>query len=263
MKGLIQIVGIGPGDAGSMSYAVRLSIENADILLGYKTYLDLIDDISPAIPRESSGMGQEVARAQRALTLACEGKRVVLVSDGDAGVYGMVGLVFDILRANEAVRPKEWLTEGDDFSVEVLPGITALSAAAALLGAPLMTDFAAISLSDHLTASEDILRRIRMAAQAGFILCLYNPNSHHRKQGFDDMCQVLSKTLPSDTPVGVVRNAFRPDQKVMVIHLAELIETDVDMRSIIIVGNQDTYIWHDKMVTARGYARKYRLEINP
>jgi precorrin-3B C17-methyltransferase len=174
---------------------------------------------------------------------------VALVSSGDAGVYGMAGLVYEVLRER-----------GDDgIEVQVIPGVSALNAAASLLGAPLMMDFAAISLSDQLVPLEDILRRVDLAAQAGFVLALYNPKGKQRVEPFARTCQILARHLPPETPVGVVRAAWRADQGVDLITLADLPAAEVNMVTVIIVGNRHTFAHNGKMITPRGYATKYEL----
>lgn len=246
MSGRIDIVGLGPGSPEWLAPAARLSLENAEVILGYRTYLAQIAELAPQAVREASGMRHEVERARRAIELAQSGRRVAVVSGGDPGIYGMAGLVLEMLQESS-------------LPVEILPGISALNAAAALLGAPLMSDFAAISLSDHLTPLEDILRRVEYAVRAGFVLCLYNPRSHRRTEPFAHTCRILQAHMPAETPIGVVRAAFRPDQSVTCIPLADLPDQEVGMDAILIVGNASTCLLNGKMVTPRGYERKYDL----
>lgn len=248
MNGSIVIVGTGPGNLEWIAPAARTALENADVIIGYATYLDLIRDIAPHIPRESSGMHREIERARRAIELARADKRVAVVSGGDPGIYGMAGLILELLGENP-----------DQIPVQVLPGISALNAAAALLGAPLMTDFAVISLSDQLIPLEGILRRVEGAVRAGFVLCLYNPRSHKRTEPFEHTCQILLKHLPADVPVGIVQAAYRRDQQTRIIRLDELSTASVGMDTLIIIGNSTTRVLDGKMVTARGYANKYAL----
>ncbi|MGQ9903505.1 MAG: precorrin-4 C(11)-methyltransferase [Anaerolineae bacterium] len=250
--GKLSVVGIGPGGLEHLTPAARAALEQADVILGYKRYLDLIQGVAPGVPREASGMRSEVARAQRAIALAQAGRRVALVSGGDAGVYGMAGPVFEVLRAQASPSP--------DVPVEIVPGISALNAAAAALGAPLMTDFAVISLSDHLVPLEQILNRLEAMAQADLVICLYNPRSHSRTQPFEAACRVLLRHRSPDTPVGIVRAACREGQQVAVIRLADLPATEVDMLTTIVVGNSATFTHAGRMVTPRGYDTKYDLE---
>jgi precorrin-3B C17-methyltransferase len=247
---MISVVGIGPGALAHMTAAARQAIEDADVILGYKTYLRLIAGLATSIPREASGMREEVARVSRALDLAVAGKHVALVSGGDAGIYGMAGLVYEMLhlRGEQRVR------------VEVIPGVSALNAAAALLGAPLMTDFCAISLSDQLVPLDEILGRVDLAAQAGFVICLYNSKGRKRTEPFRRACEILGRHLPPETPVGIVRAAYREGQAFTLTTLSELSQAEVDMVTIVIVGNSRTYVAYGAMVTRRGYASKYDLE---
>ena len=245
-----MVVGLGPGDLSLLTPAARQALESADVISGYKTYLRLIETLAPEVPREGSGMRQEVSRVNRVVDLAKEGRRVALISSGDAGVYGMVGLVYEVLRQRGE----------SELAVEVIPGVSALNAAAALLGAPLMTDFAAISLSDQLTPRAEILRRVDLAAQADFILCLYNPKGKNRTEPFELTCQILAKHLAPETPVGLVRAAYRAEQQIELITLAQLPAAVVNMVTIIIVGNSRTGVYDGKMVTPRGYANKYELD---
>lgn len=253
MIGHIFIIGLGPGSPDWLAPAARRALEGASIILGYHTYLEQIQGIAPQIRREASGMRHEVERARRAIELAQTGERVALVSGGDPGIYGMAGLVFELLPESR----------GQEIQVEVLPGISALNAAAALLGAPLMSDFAAVSLSDHLTPLEDILQRVESAARAGFVLCLYNPRSHRRLEPFERACNILLQHLPAETPVGVVKAAFRPEQNVRVIRLDELAAQEIGMDTLLIVGAPSTRLLHGRMVTPRGYERKYDLGGQP
>lgn len=246
MSGLIQVVGLGPGDVAFLAPAAREAIETADVILGYKTYLGLIEQVAPHIPRQSSGMREEVARARQALEFAAEGQRVVVVSSGDPGVYGMAGLIFEICDENNY-----------DLQIEIVPGISAVNAAAALLGAPLMTDFAVISLSDQLVPLEEIAKRLDVAARADFVLCLYNPKGMRRVKPFEIACEILLKHRAPQTPVGIVRKAYRKGQQVSIIPLGNLSGSDIDMLTILIIGNNNTYSKNGKLITQRGYHNKY------
>lgn len=246
MTGSISIIGIGPGSLDWLAPGARLALENAEIILGYRTYLRQIETIAMHTFRESSGMRHEVERARRAIELAQGRRRVALVSSGDSGIYGMAGLVLEMLGETP-------------IHVEVLPGISALNAAASLLGAPLMTDFAVVSLSDHLTPLDDILRRVEFAARGGFIICFYNPRSHQRTEPFERACQILLEHCAPDTLVGVVKAAYRAEQEVRHMKLSDLPAFDIGMNTIVIVGNSTTRIINGRMVTPRGYERKYDL----
>lgn len=246
MSGLVQVVGLGPGDSGLLAPTAREALEAADVMLGYKTYLKLIADIAPDTPRQSSGMRKEVQRARQALEMAAEGQRVVVVSSGDAGVYGMAGLVMEICLENEY-----------QVEVEVIPGISALNAAASLLGAPLMTDFAVISLSDQLVPLDEIITRLEAVAKADFVLCLYNPKGRQRVKPFEQACQVLLAQRDPQTPVGIVRKAYREGQEVSIVPLSDLPDSQIDMLTILIIGNSKTMIRKGKLITRRGYHSKY------
>ena len=249
MSGSVVVVGLGPGDAALMAPQARAALESADVILGYTTYLKFIQEIAPDTPRHRSGMRQEVPRALEALGMAAEGKRVAVVSSGDAGVYGMAGLLFEVRDEN-----------GFEVEIEVIPGISALNAAASLLGAPLMTDFAVISLSDQLTPLPVILKRVEHAAQADFVLCLYNPKGRKRVIPFEETCRILAAYRGVETPVGIVRAAYRAAQQITVIPLADLPHAEIDMVTILIVGNSSTTVQNGKMITPRGYENKYDLK---
>ena len=246
MPGIVNVVGLGPGNLEMMSVSSRQILEEADVIFGYSTYLRLISDIAPEIPRMASGMRSEVRRAREALQAASAGKNVTVVSSGDPGIYGMAGLIFEV---------REQLNF--DVEIKVFPGISALNAAASLLGAPLMTDFAAISLSDQLVPLEDISRRLEMTSQTDLILCFYNPKGRQRVLPFKLACEILLKWRSPQTLVGIVRQAYRPGQQVKVILLKDLAETEVDMLTIIVVGNSQTVLLDGKMITRRGYHKKY------
>ena len=213
----------------------------ADVVVGYRPYLELVADLVARKRRVASGMRQEAARAQVAVDEAVAGSRVAVVSSGDAGVYGMAGLVLELL------------PEGSPVAVEVVPGVTAASAAAACLGAPLMNDFAVVSLSDLLTPLETIEQRLAAAADGGFVIALYNPRSTRRHEPLRRALTILRERRAADTPVGLVRNALRDEQKTVVTTLGKLREVDVDMLSILIVGNHETLVRDGRMITPRGY----------
>lgn len=244
MRGHIAVISSGPGGAEWIPPAALAAMKEADLFLGYKTYLTQIQSLFPEKPRESSLMRQEKDRAVRAVQLAQAGQKVAVISGGDAGIFGMAGL---ILEETEALCP-ELLSE-----VEVLPGISALNAAAALLGAPLMTDFCAVSLSNYLIPLETILKRIEAAAGSGFILCIYNPKSQVRREPFERACKILQAILPADTPAAVVRAASRPNQSVRRMTLSRLPEAEIGMDCIVIIGNQTTKSIGPWLVTPRGY----------
>ncbi|MBT9173391.1 MAG: putative cobalt-factor III C(17)-methyltransferase [Syntrophomonadaceae bacterium] len=209
-------------------------------MLGYKTYLNLAAPMLEGKEVISSGMKQEVVRAELAVRLALEGKRVAVVSGGDPGVYGMAGPVLELAPAG--------------LEVEVIPGITAANAAAALLGAPLMHDFACISLSDLLTPWETIERRLAAAAEADFIVVLYNPRSTGRAEHLEAARRaVLSRR--ASTVTGWVKNCGRADEQSRITTLAELDTAEVDMFTTVVVGNSQTFVQNGRMITPRGYKK--------
>lgn len=238
------MVGIGPGGEEDMTPRARRALEEAEVVVGYRHYVDLLGELVAGRQVITTGMTGEVERCRRAVAEAASGKRVAVVSGGDPGVYGMAGLVLEIL-AN-------W-GEGDAPEVEIIPGITAATAAAALLGAPLMQDFAVISLSDRLTPWEEIARRLAGAAAADFVLVLYNPKSHGRPWQLAAAKDIILRYRPPTTPVGVVRLAGRPGEEKWVTDLAGLTELPVDMVSTVIVGNSKTRVVGGRMITPRGY----------
>ncbi len=250
--GKIWVVGFGPGDVRTMTGAAREALAQCDTAVGYTTYIRLVRGLLDGKEIVQTGMRQEVARARDAVARARAGRQVAVVSSGDAGIYGMAGLVYEVLLA-EGWQP------GDNPEVEVVPGVPALVAAAALLGAPLMHDFAAISLSDLLTPWETIARRLDAAAAADFVIALYNPRSARRTEPFAEARAILGRHRSPDTPVGVVHSAYREQQRVKVTTLAELDAEELGMLTILIVGNSQTRAVDDRMVTPRGYGEKYQL----
>lgn len=237
------------------------ALASSEVIAGYKMYLDLIPDLLVGKETVSSGMRKEVERCQAAIEQALLGRRVALVSSGDAGIYGMAGLVFDICRErNLCVSRYNGETNSDvDFFIEVTPGVPAFNAAASLAGAPLMHDFAAVSLSDHLTPWELIEKRLAAAASADFVLAIYNPRSKSRPNLLEQAQKILLRHAKPQTPVAIVRRAMREDQWLAFSTLEDIPFDQVDMQSILIVGNSKTYIWKEWMITPRGYLDKYSL----
>lgn len=229
-----------------MTPKARTEIEAANVIVGYGTYVKLIQSIVKSGTEVFSGtMGKEVERAKIAVTKAKEGKRVVMVSSGDPGVYGMAGIVLEVAAMEKA-----------DLPVEIVPGVTAATAAASKLGAPLVSDFAVISLSDLLTPWEKIERRLEAAASADFSIVFYNPKSEGRIEPLMKAYEIMLKHIRQNTPVGIVKQAGREGETVTVTTLKELLNADIDMVTTIIVGNSATKVVEGKMVTARGYDLK-------
>jgi precorrin-3B C17-methyltransferase len=226
-----------------MTLKARQEIENAEVVIGYKTYVKLVESIiKPGAEVFSGIMGKEVERAKAAVTKALENKHVVVISSGDPGVYGMAGLVLEVADLKNA-----------SILVEVIPGVTAATAAAAKLGAPLVSDFAVISLSDLLTPWSLIEKRLHAAAEANFVIVLYNPQSEGRKEPLMKAYEILLKYRNPQTPVGIVKQAGRKGEETSITTLKHLLNCEIDMATTIIVGNSTTRLVGKLMVTPRGY----------
>ncbi|HWS29491.1 MAG TPA: precorrin-3B C(17)-methyltransferase [Clostridia bacterium] len=234
-------VGLGPGNAEGMTYACRDSIERADILVGYTKYIELVKPLYPEKPVFSTPMLGEVERCERALALAEEGNTVAVVCSGDAGVYGMAGLILELSEGHPSVE------------IEIVPGVTAALAGAGLLGAPLTHDFAVISLSDLLTPWELIEKRLNCAAMGDFSVVLYNPSSKKRADYLERACDILLKHKSPDTLCGVARNIGREGESTELMTLRELKSAKADMFTTVFIGNEQTREIKGKMVTPRGY----------
>ena len=220
------------------------AIADSEIIVGYNTYISIIRDLIADKEIVGNGMRQEVDRCRKAVELASEGKRVAVVSSGDPGVYGMAGLVLELIgKLPEEKRPE----------AEIIPGLTAANTSAAALGAPLMHDYAVISLSDLMTPWDLIKKRAKLAAEGDFVIALYNPKSRERADYLDQIREIVLEYRKPETPVGIVRKAGRPGMNFTVTTLAELPRQHVDMQSTVIIGNSRTYIEGDRMITPRGY----------
>lgn len=237
-------MGIGPGDPSHLTPSARKAIVDSDIIVGYNTYIKLLGSLASGKDIISSGMTQEVDRAKKAIEKAREGKRVSVISSGDPGIYGMAGIVLELLAADDKRR----------FDIEIVPGIMAASAVASLLGAPLAHDFASISLSDLLTDSEEIENRLDAAARSNFVIVLYNPKSKSRVEPLEKAWEIIAKYRSAETPVGVVKNALRDGEEVRITSLGKAPSLgDIDMTTTIVVGNSKTYVRNGYMITPRGY----------
>jgi precorrin-3B C17-methyltransferase len=220
------------------------AIREADVVVGYDTYLKLIAELIGDKAAFGTGMMQEIDRCQAAVDLAAQGQQVAVVSSGDPGIYGMAGLVLELaMKIGEELRPE----------VEIIAGISAVSAAAAVLGAPLMHDFAVISLSDLLTPWSLIQKRAEMAAIGDFVIALYNPRSTKRVQQIETVREILLQHRSAATPVGIVRQASRNGQKVVISDLENFTKEAIDMFTLVIIGNSQTYVQEGRMITPRGY----------
>jgi precorrin-3B C17-methyltransferase len=236
-------------------------LAQADTIVGYRTYIDLIRPLIEGREVISTGMTREIERAEAALEAALAGKTCAMVSSGDAGIYAMAGLVLELCRLKRIpIRKPGGMPASDgQLIIEVVPGIPALAAGAALLGAPLTHDFAAISLSDLLTPWSVIARRIEAAAASDFVIVIYNPRSRRRQNNLRRACEIIRRHRSAQTPVGVVTGAMRPNQRVQITTLEELPEAEVDMQTTLFVGNSTTMTYQDFMITPRGYTDKYDL----
>lgn len=242
--GKLYVVGIGPGTREEMTVRALRVLETCEVVVGYRLYLELLGDLVEGKEVISSGMRREVDRCRRAVEEAAQGRRVALVSSGDAGIYGMAGLALQVV---EAQQP--------DLEVEIVPGVTAASTAAAALGAPLMHDFAVISLSDLLTPGELVEDRLHRAGAGDFVVVLYNPRSRGRTAQLRCAQEILLAYRPGSTPVGIARNGGRPGEVIGLTSLAELPEreAEIDMTTTLIVGNSQSYVFQGRMITPRGY----------
>lgn len=251
-KGKIFVVGFGPGDSEHITKRAIDALQQSDYIIGYKTYVELIEHLVTAKSIVSTGMTEEVSRAQEAVKQAEAGNIVSVISSGDSGVYGMAGLVYEVL------VEMGW-TEKDGVAVEIVPGISAINSCASILGAPVMHDSCTISLSDHLTPWTVIAKRIEAAGMADFVIALYNPKSGRRTRQIVEAQNILLKYRSPDTPVGLVKSAYRENQNVVLTTLAEMLEHDIGMLTTVIIGNSSTFFYDNKIITPRGYQRKYTL----
>lgn len=242
----LYVVGIGPGAEDLVTPRARTALEHASVIIGYAGYVDLVRPWLPDARFLPSPIGSETERARQALMLAARGERVALLGSGDAGVYGLAGLAHEV---REAI---DWAGRTPP-RIEVIAGVTAAIAAAALLGAPLGHDFAVVSLSDLLTPWPVIARRLDAVAAADFVVALYNPAGRARRRGLAEAHAILLRHRDPATPTGIVTNASRPGETVLLTRLADLLTHDVGMASVVIVGNAGTRVLDGRMVTPRGY----------
>ncbi len=250
--GKIMLVGIGPGHVDHMTARAREAIAEADTVIGYVTYIKLVADLLEGKEVVRKSMTEELDRAVSALEAARQGKKVALISSGDAGVYGMAGPTYEVL------FQAGWQPEGD-VQVEVIPGASALNSCAALVGAPLTHDFCAISLSDLLTPWPVIARRLDAAAAADFVVALYNPKSGRRTRQIVEAQRLMLRHRRPDTPVAVVKSAYRRRERIEFCTLDAMADCEIGMLSTVLIGNSNTFVRDGLMVTPRGYANKYDL----
>ncbi len=238
--GKLYVIGMGPGGLDHMSKRALDCIEESDVIVGYNKYIEFLQPILGDKKIHQTGMTKEIDRCTEALRLSKD-HIVALISTGDAGVYGMAGLALE-LRTDE--------------EIEIIPGITAACSAASVLGAPLMHDHCNISLSDLLTPYDLIQKRIKNAAEADFVISLYNPRSKGRPHYLMESIEIIRQYRDKDTPVGIVRNALRDDQSSILTTLEDFDDSKVDMMSIVIIGNSTSYIKDGLFITKRGYQNK-------
>ncbi|MCF2716287.1 MULTISPECIES: precorrin-3B C(17)-methyltransferase [unclassified Paenibacillus] len=251
--GKLLVIGFGPGDMEHITKRALDALAESEVIIGYNTYVDLIRPLLNGQEIVRTGMTEEVSRAQEAVRQAEMGKKVAVISSGDAGVYGMAGLVYEVL------MQKGWRRE-DGVEVEVVPGISAIQSCASLLGAPVMHDACTISLSDHLTPWETIVKRVEAAASADFVIALYNPRSGRRTRQIVETQSILLRYRDPQTPVGLVKSAYRERQQVIVTTLEDMLNHDIGMLTTVIIGNSSTTVYDGLIVTPRGYQRKYTLD---
>jgi precorrin-3B C17-methyltransferase len=235
--GKLYVIGIGPGGLEHMTFKAEEAIKESEVVVGYTKYIEFIEPLLAGKELYSTGMMGEVQRCKKALELSKE-NIVSIISTGDAGIYGMAGLILEL---------------ATDEEVYVIPGVTASSAAGSVLGAPLMHDNCNISLSDLMTPYELIKKRVALAAEGDFVISLYNPRSNGRPNYLRECLDIIAKFRSVDTPIGVVKNALRHGEEIRVFTLQNFDETVVDMFSIVIIGNSNTVIKQGKMITPRGY----------
>ncbi|WP_300261724.1 precorrin-3B C(17)-methyltransferase [Clostridium sp.] len=238
--GKLYVIGIGPGGLDEMTLRAVKAIEESDIIVGYTKYIEMVKDLIKDKEIFKTGMRGEEERCREALELS-KNKNVALISTGDSGIYGMAGLILEMRK---------------DENVEIIPGITASSAAGSILGAPLMHDNCNISLSDLMTPYEDIKKRVRLAAEGDFVISLYNPKSKGRPHYLKECVDIIKEFRGEETPIAVVRNALRDGESKEIFTLKDFNDEAVDMFSIVIIGNSKSYIKDGYFITPRGYKIK-------
>lgn len=243
----VYVTGLGPGAKEQLTEQAKAVLAACPVIIGYTVYIELIQDSFPGKRFLTTPMRQEIERCRMALEEAEKGTDVAMVCSGDAGVYGMAGLMIELGESYP------------DVEIEIVPGVTAANGGAAVLGAPLMHDFAVISLSDLLTPWETIEKRLRAAAAADFVICLYNPSSRKRKDYLQKACRILLEYKKEDTVCGIVQNIGRDGEKAEMMRLHDLKDREADMFTTVFIGNTQTKEIRGKMVTPRGYQHAERL----
>ena len=255
MIGKLSIVGVGPGHHDHMTFRAKQVILESDTIVGYETYVNLVQDLLEGKTVYRYAMTQEVERAHQCIDLALSGKHVSIVSSGDPGIYGMAGLIYETL-AERGWNPK------DGLEVEIVPGVSALNSCASIVGSPLMTDFAVVSMSDLLVPWEVIVNRVESAAKGDFVIVIYNPASKKRVHQLQDTRQILLKYRKPSTPVAIIKSAYRESETILMTDLENLpnYSEELGMTCTVIVGNSSTYTYKDLMINPRGYKSKYNLQ---
>lgn len=254
IEGKLYVVGVGPGHHDHMTARARAVIEESEIIVGYDTYVSLVEDMLEGKEVYRYAMTQEVERANQAIEFAESGKIVALVSSGDPGIYGMIGLIYEIL------SEKGW-KRGEGLYVECVPGVSSLNSCAALVGSPLMTDFAVVSMSDLLVPWEIIVKRVEAAAAGDYVTVIYNPASKKRIHQLRDTRDIFLKYRKPETPVAIVKGAYRDTQTIAISTLEKMLEHQdlLGMITTVIVGNSSTLDYSGMMINPRGYRSKYEL----
>jgi precorrin-3B C17-methyltransferase / cobalt-factor III methyltransferase len=252
--GKLYVVGVGPGSHDHMTYRAKAVIEESEVIVGYDTYVSLIEDLIAGKEVHRYAMTQEVDRANQAIDFAEKGKIVSLVSSGDPGIYGMIGLIYEIL------AEKGWERE-KGIRVECVPGVSSLNSCAALIGSPLMTDFAVVSMSDLLVPWDIIIKRVEAAAMGDYVTVIYNPASKKRIHQLRDAREIFLKYRKTDTPVAIVKGAYRESQQIVITTLDSMLDYQemLGMITTVIVGNSSTFNYNGMMINPRGYTSKYEL----
>ena len=253
-KGKLYVVGVGPGSHEHMTFRARQAIEESEVIIGYDTYVSLVEDLISNKDVYRYPMTQEVDRANQAIDFAEKGRIVSVVSSGDPGIYGMVGLIYEIL------AEKGWNRENGIY-VECVPGVSSLNSCGALVGSPLMTDFAVVSMSDLLVPWDIIIKRVEAAAMGDYVTVIYNPASKKRVHQLRDTREIFLKYRKPDTPIAIVKGAYRESQQVVVTTLDKMLEHQemLGMITTVIVGNSSTFNYKGMMINPRGYTSKYQL----
>jgi precorrin-3B C17-methyltransferase len=253
-KGKLNVVGIGPGHHDHMTFRAKQAIQDSEVIIGYDTYVSLIEDIIDGKEVYRYPMTQEVDRANQAIEFAENGKVVSLVSSGDPGIYGMIGLVYEIL------AQKDW-DQHNGIDVECIPGVSSLNSCAALIGSPLMTDFAVVSMSDLLVPWDIIIKRVEAAALGDYVTVIYNPASKKRIHQLRDTRDIFLKYRKPETPVAIVKGAYRESQSILITTLDNMLGYPdmLGMITTVIVGNSSTFNFKGMMINPRGYRSKYEL----